>query len=84
LQEASREALAVDDRGLVAGILAINGMTVADRGRHLAAAALLASRPKRRARRSPSPGGVVARNPGRSLLAGQLEPAQRAAGRASR
>ena len=82
LQEASREAVAVD-RGLVAGILAINGMNEADRGRHLAAAALLAesaetARAAGRRRQEAWSQGILARS---LLLAGQLEPAQRAAER---
>ena len=83
LREASREAVAVDDRGLVAGILAINGMNEADRGRHLAAAALLTesaetARVAGRRRQEAWSQGILARS---LLLAGQLEPAQRAAER---
>jgi DNA-binding SARP family transcriptional activator len=81
LQDASREAAAVDDRRLVAGILAIGGMNEADRGRHNAAVAMLAesaelARAAGHRRQEAWSQGTLARS---LLLAGQLEQAQGAA-----
>jgi DNA-binding SARP family transcriptional activator len=83
LREASRAAATVDDGGLVAGILGVNGMNEADRGRHLEAAALLTdsadtARAAGRRRQEAWSHGILARS---LMLAGQLEPARRAAER---
>ena len=81
LREASQHARG--DRGLLAGILAIQGMNQADRGKHSEAAALLTesadmARGAGRARQEAWSQGVLARS---LLLAGQAQSAQEAAER---
>jgi ATP/maltotriose-dependent transcriptional regulator MalT len=81
LREASQHACG--DPGLLAGILAIQGMNQADRGRHTEAAELLTgsagmAREAGRARQEAWSQGVLARS---LLLAGQVQPAQEAAER---
>jgi DNA-binding SARP family transcriptional activator len=82
LRAASREATA-GEPGLAAGILAIQGMNEADRGRHTEAAALLSksadiARQAGRERQEAWSQGVLARS---LLLAGRLQPARAAAER---
>jgi ATP/maltotriose-dependent transcriptional regulator MalT len=81
LREASKHACG--DPGLLAGILAIQGMNQADRGRHAEAAELLTesavmARKAGRARQEAWSQGILARS---LLLAGQVQPAQEAAER---
>ena len=81
LQEAAQQAAA--DPALMAGILAMQGMNQADRGRHIEAAALLTqsadtARQAGRGRQEAWSQGVLARS---LSLAGQLQPAQAAAER---
>jgi DNA-binding SARP family transcriptional activator len=81
LREASEAA--AGDPALLAGILAMRGMNKADRGRHTAAAALLAesaetARRAGRARQEAWSEGVLARS---LLLAGQVQQARAAAER---
>jgi ATP/maltotriose-dependent transcriptional regulator MalT len=83
LREASEHAC--DDPGLLTGILAIQGMNQADRGRHFEAAELLTesavmARKAGRARQEAWSQGVLARS---LLLAGQVQPAQEAAERST-
>jgi len=83
LREASQHACG--DPGLLAGILAIQGMNQADRGRHLEAAELLTesavmARGAGRARQEAWSQGILARS---LLLAGQVQPAQEAAERST-
>jgi tetratricopeptide (TPR) repeat protein len=83
LREASQHACG--DPGLLAGILAIQGMNQADRGRHTEAAELLTgsaglAREAGRARQEAWSQGVLARS---LLLAGQVQPAREAAERST-
>ncbi len=83
LREASQHACG--DPGLLAGILAVQGMNQADRGRHFEAAELLTesagmARGAGRARQEAWSQGILARS---LLLAGQVQPAQEAAGRST-
>ena len=83
LREASQHACG--DPGLLAGILAIQGMNQADRGRHAEAAELLTesagmAREAGRARQEAWSQGILARS---LLLAGQVQPAQEAAERST-
>jgi tetratricopeptide (TPR) repeat protein len=83
LREASQHARG--DPGLLAGILAIQGMNQADRGRHSEAAELLTesagmAREAGRARQEAWSQGILARS---LLLAGQVQPAREAAERST-
>jgi DNA-binding SARP family transcriptional activator len=83
LHEASQHACG--DPGLLAGILAIQGMNQADRGRHSEAAQLLTrsagmARQAGRARQEAWSQGILARS---LLLAGQVHPAREAAERST-